>query len=86
MRTSKAVICQPIGNYFFILCFNMFVLFQDDFVFLKLWMSVIITVIKWAAGIFLVKKNRVTGFCSVACFLRDKGICLYFAFGQHNLL
>lgn len=64
----------------------MFVLFQDDFIFLKLWMSVITTVIKGVPGIFLVKKNRVAGFRSVDCFLRDKGICLYVAFGQHNLL
>lgn len=56
MRTVKIVICQPIANYFLILCFNMFVLFLDDFVFLKLLMSVSTTVIKWAADIFFVQK------------------------------
>lgn len=55
MRTVKVVICQPIGNYFFILCFNMFVLLMGDFVFLKLLMSIITTVIK-PVTVFLVKK------------------------------
>lgn len=56
MKIARAVIFRLWVITFFTLCFNMFVLFRDDFLFLKLLMSVIITVIKWAAGIFLIKK------------------------------
>lgn len=69
MRITKVVIHQPLGNYFFILCFNMFALFQDNLIFLKLLMDVIITVIKWTADISWLR-NIVTGFCSVACSLK----------------
>lgn len=56
MKIVRVVIFRLWVIIFFIFCFNMFVLFRDDFLFLKLLMSVIIIVIKWVVGIFLIKK------------------------------
>ena len=55
MKTIRTVICHPMDNYSFILVLS-FVLFQDDFVFLELSMRVIITIVKWTADIFLVRR------------------------------